>query len=303
MAKVIVLGAKGRFGKGAVSAFAAAGWQVTAFARHWDNPTTGPVKTAEGNAMDPATLVAACQGFDVIVNALNPLYENWARDLMPMTQAVITAARDSGATVIIPGNVYNYGADGPDVWSETTPWRPTTRKGRLRVQMETAYRTAGVRTIVLRGGDFITGGETTNWFEAHIAKGSRKGRTMYPGPKDRKHAWAYLPDMTRAAVLLAEQRDRFAAFEEFGFGGYTLTGAELVEEIAQATGQAQKLSGLPWPLLRFLGLFSAGMRELIEMRYLWNVPHRMDGSKLARTLPGFRQTPLAQALKQALAVP
>ncbi len=301
MGKVIVLGAKGRFGNAAARAFAEAGWQVTAFARNWDKAPAAPIQTLEGDARDPATLAAACQGVDVIVNALNPLYENWVRDLMPMAQAVIAAAKASGATVIIPGNVYNYGAEGPELWTETTPWHPTTRKGRLRVEMENAFRNAGVRTIVLRGGDFITGGMTTNWFEAHIAKASRKGRTMYPGPRDRIHAWAYLPDMARAAVQLAERREQFAAFEEFGFDGYTLTGAELIDEIARATGKTQKVSAMPWPLLRLLGLFNRRMREVSEMQYLWNIPHRMDGRKLERTLPDFRQTPVAEAMQQALA--
>lgn len=303
MGKVIVLGAKGRFGSEAVRAFANSGWQVTAFARHWDQPASAAFNTAVGDARDSAALAAACMGFDVIVNALNPLYENWARDLMPIALAVIGAAKASGATVIVPGNVYNYGAEGPEILTENTPWHPTTRKGKLRVEMENAYRTAGVRTIILRGGDFITGGETTNWFEAHIAKASLKGRTMYPGPKDRIHAWAYLPDMARAAVLLAERRDQFSTFEEFGFGGFNLTGTELVAEIAQATGRTQKVSSLPWPLLRLMGLFSPAMREVIEMRYLWNVPHRMDGGKLARTLPDFRETPRALAIKLALGVP
>lgn len=302
MGKVIVLGARGRFGSNAVTAFAEAGWQVTAFARHWDRAPAGGVATKAGDAMKPDVLTEACAGFDVIVNGLHPPYENWARDLMPMTQKVIAAAQASGATVVLPGNVYNYGAEGPEVWSETTPWRPTTRKGKLRVQMETAYRTAGVRTIVLRAGDFITGGETNMWFEAHIAKAAHKGRSMYPGPTDRVHAWAYLPDLARAAVMLAEKRDQFAAFEEFGFGGYNLTGAELVAKIAEATGQPQKISGFPWPVLHVLGWFSRAMREVPEMRYLWNVPHRMDGGKLEAVLPEFRPTPVKQALQQALGV-
>ncbi|MEP2642354.1 MAG: epimerase, partial [Roseobacter sp.] len=45
----------------------------------------------------------------------------------------------SGATVIIPGNIYNFGNRGGE-FNEMTPQEPHTRKGRIRVDMEQAYR-------------------------------------------------------------------------------------------------------------------------------------------------------------------
>ncbi len=300
MSKVIILGAKGRFGRAASTAFVKAGWEVTALARQFDEPPVAPIETAICDAMDGAALTKACVGFDLIVNTLNPPYENWARDLPVLTRNVIAAAQASGATVLIPGNVYNYGADKPELMTETTPWQPTTRKGKLRVKMEEAFRASGVRTIVLRGGDFFEREKSGSWFDAYIAVNAQQGRTMYPGPLDRVHAWAYLPDMARAAVMLAGQRDQFDGFEQFGFEGYSLTGAELVAQIEQATGRAQKVSGMPWFLLPLVGLFKPTIREVYEMRYLWSVPHRMDGRKLARAIPVFRPTPIREAMQEMM---
>ena len=65
------------------------------------------------DAFDPAQVAGAARGMDVIVNALNPPYPRWTRDLPRLTGSVIAAARESGATVMIPGNVYNYGAAMP----------------------------------------------------------------------------------------------------------------------------------------------------------------------------------------------
>jgi hypothetical protein len=42
------------------------------------------------------------------------------------------------------------------------------------------------------------------------------------------------------------------------------------------------------------------MREVIEMRYLWDVPHGVDGSKLERAIPNFRATGLNVAIGDAL---
>lgn len=300
MTRVIVLGAKGRFGRAAVAAFANAGWSVTAFGRNWDTAPTDRVKRIEGNAKDAAALAKACQGQAIIVNAINPPYEKWAGELPDLTRSIIAAVRASGATVIIPGNVYNYGAGMPETFAENTAWAPTTRKGKLRVEMERSYRDAGVPTIVLRGGDFIEREKTGNWFDSYIAAKAHLGKTTYPGPLDQVHAWAYLPDMARAVVALAERRHRFAPFEEFLFEGYNLTGAELVELIAEATGRPQKVSRLPWPILRLIALFSPQVREVIEMRYLWEVPHGADGSKLRAAIPEFEPTPARDAIKAAL---
>jgi hypothetical protein len=42
------------------------------------------------------------------------------------------------------------------------------------------------------------------------------------------------------------------------------------------------------------------MRELIEMRYLWQVPLRLDNSNLVARLGGEPHTPLDQALAAVL---
>lgn len=301
MSKVIILGAKGRFGRAATHAFVAAGWEVTTFGRNWTGPTPNGTTRVTGDASDTEALTRACMGQDVIVNAINPPYEDWVATLPKLTKAVIAATRAAGATLMLPGNVYNYGANGPERWVENTPWHPTSRKGELRVTLENAYRDAGVRTIVLRAGDYLEQGKSNNWFDRVIAPKARQGKLIYPGPLDRVHAWGYLPDVGRAAVMLAEKRDEFSSFEQFGIEGFSLTGAELADGIAAATGKAQKVSGFPWFALRIMGLFNPAMRELLEMRYLWNVRHRIDDSKLMQVLPDFKPTPLAEALSDVMA--
>lgn len=301
---VIVLGAKGRFGRAAVDAFLDAGWRVRAVARSWQG-TAGrtDAERITGDAFDPSSLVKLAKGFDVIVNALNAPYPRWARDVPRFTRSVIEAAKDSGATVIIAGNVYNYGADMPERLTEDTPHTPTTRKGRLREEMEQAYASAvdrGVRTVILRAGDFIERENTGNWFDGYIAKNIAKGRVTYPGPLDRIHAWAYLPDMARAMVGLAEKRADLAAFEEICFPGYSPTGRDLVGALERAAGRSLKVTGMPWPLIRLLGLINPLMREVAEMSYLWRTPHGIDGAKLAAALPDFRATPLDTAIAEAL---
>ncbi|WP_417491530.1 NAD(P)H-binding protein [Maricaulis sp.] len=298
--QVIILGARGRFGRAAVTAFLAAGWSVRALARDWTGaaPAGGETRVT-GDAFSAASLGAAAAGCDVIVNAVNPPYPKWSRDLPRITRAVIAAAKQTGATVMLPGNVYNFGRNMPPRLDAATPQRARHRKGGLRVEMERAYAGAaadGVQTVILRGGDFFEGVKSGNWFEDHITANIARGQVMYPGPLDRVHAWAFLPDMARAMAALAGQRAALPSFETIGFAGYALTGRELVDALEGVAGRRLKITGMPWTFLRLLGLVNAQMREVCEMEYLWHVPHAIDGARLAQLLPDFQPTPLAQAL-------
>ena len=64
---------------------------------------------------------------------------SWTRFALPLTYVAIDAAEAVGATLMFPGNVYNYGAGMPEVIDETTPMQPTTRKGKLRARDRAAH--------------------------------------------------------------------------------------------------------------------------------------------------------------------
>ncbi len=218
-----------------------------------------------------------------------------------LTASVIAAARASGATVLIPGNVYNFGTNPPAMLSPDTPQTAADGKGALRVEMERSFRDApNVRTIILRGGDYIEAKKTGNWFDSQITNKVAKGVITYPGPTDQIHAWAYLPDMARAAVQLCEIRETLPRFADIPFAGFALTGDELITAVEAATDKTLKVKTIPWSIMSAIGLFSPVIREVIAMRYLWNKPHQLDGSALSTLLPDFKPTPLKAALQQAL---
>ena len=279
---VLVLGASGRFGRNAADAFAAAGWQVRRFDRKAD------------------TLSAAVQGVDVIVNAWNPAYPDWAAQVPRLHAEVIAAAKSVDATVIVPGNVYVFGADTPAPWSETSPRAATNPLGVIRRDMERAYRDSGVRTILLRAGDFLDTEASGNWFDQIMIPRLGKGVFTYPGDPSIPHAWAYLPDMCRAAVSLAEMRQHLDRFEAIPFPGYTLSGQEIVDHLSRVTGQPVRLKRMNWLPLHLARPFWKLARHLLEMRYLWNTPHSLDGARFMALLPGFTNTPVTTALASAL---
>ena len=279
---VLILGASGRFGRACSNAFSKAGWEVRHFNRKSDQ------------------LTQAAMGVQVIVNGWNPDYPDWAAQVPELHAQVIAAARVAGATVIVPGNVYVFGACTPGPWSENTPHHAKNPLGKIRIEMEKAYRQSGVRTILLRAGDFLDTQASGNWFDMIMTKDLAKGRFTYPGDPDLPHTWGYLPDLARAAVALAEKRADLPAYADVPFMGYTLTGRELLAAVNRVSSQKARLKPMFWLPLQLARPFWAMGRGLLEMRYLWDTAHRLDGARFETLLPGFRHTPLDQAIASAL---
>jgi nucleoside-diphosphate-sugar epimerase len=297
--RIVVLGAAGRLGHAAAVAFRDAGWSVVSFVR----PGSGE-RAAAGTevvqSQERAAVTDAARGADLLLHAFNTPYPQWSRLSLQHLYVTIEAAEATGCTILFPGNLYNYGAGMPELLDESTPMRPTTRKGRLREQMEQRLREAaerGVRSIVLRAGDFYGGGRGA-WLDLVIARD--RGRIIYPGPLDVVHAWAYLPDLAACMVRLAERRATLSTFAAFGFPGHAVTGRELAAAIAAAMRRGYTVERMRWWLVRTVGQLLAMGRELAEIEYLWRVPHRICGDKLRAAIGDIPQTPFDRAVAAAL---
>ena len=302
--RILVLGAAGRLGYAAGEAFRIAGWDVTSLVR----PGAGhraPRGTSIVETIDRRDAIEAALGMDVVLHALNPPFKSWRRMALPHAYAAIEAAESAGATLLFPGNLYNYGAGMPSVIDEATPMAPTTRKGDIRVEIEQRMQEAserGVRTIILRAGDFYGSGRGS-WFDLVIAKQLARREVTYPGSLDVVHEWAYVPDLAAAMVALAEARERLGRYETFGFPGHAVTGRALIDAMAKAIGRDSrdiKVRRMQWWMIKALAPFFALPRELAELDYLWQVPHRISGEKLKRTIGLVSHTPLETAVKRAL---
>ena len=273
---VLIMGASGLFGSHAAKAFAAAGWNVRVYKRGTD-------------------VAKAAAGVQVVVNAMNPpAYHDWQTLIPQITAQGIAAAKSAGATLIVPGNVYIYGREsGP--WGPQTRQRPASKKGAIRVASEAtmhAAADAGVQTIILRGGDFIAPDAPGSMLNMIILKGLAKGRIEVLAGMDVTRAWAYLPDMARAAVALAEKRADLPAFTDLPFADITMTMAQMKSRLEAMLGHDLKVRRFPWWAMTLASPFWELARELREMRYLYDLPHTLEPAPMAALLPDFRLTSL-----------
>ena len=299
--RVLVLGSAGRLGYAGAATFSDAGWSVKGLVRPGRAGAVPPkVEPVEAVTRDEA--IAAARGCDVVLNAFNPVITQWQKNALSLAHAAIAAAEENGATLMFPGSVWNYGSGMPAVLDETAPMHPTTRKGRMRVEIEQRIQEAcdrGMRAIVLRAGDFFGGGHGS-WFDLVIVKEILRGRLTYPGPLDIVHAWAYLPDFTATMVRLAEKREQFAPFEAFGFPGHAMTAGQLIAAIESATKATFNVRPMSWWMLKTFGQLLTLGRELSELEYLWRVPHRISGERLKSAIGEVPHTPLTEATAASL---
>ena len=311
---VLVLGATGSFGGAITQALLARGVSVRALHR---DPTAARARApagqpapdwVRGDAMDAASVRAAAQGARWIVHAVNPPgYRRWGELVLPMAEASITAAEASGARILLPGNIYNFGPDAGVNIQEQAPQRPASRKGNVRVALEARLRAAaaeqGVQSVVLRAGDFFGPNPGSHWFaQGMVRPGQALRQVVLPGAPGVGHQWAYLPDLAETAVQLMARADALAPFEVFHFHGHwDADGQQLAQAIRRVAGQPHlPLRRLPWWALRLAAPVVPLLRELVEMRYLWQQPLCLRNDKLIALLGAEPHTPLDDAVRRSL---
>jgi len=292
----LVLGANGGVGGEIARALLQRGWMVQALARdpasasrRWDGE--GTPEWIKGDAMDGAAVMNAAEGASLIVHAVNPPgYRDWDKLVLPMLDNTIAAAKAGGATIVLPGTVYNFGSDAFDNPTETAPQNPVTRKGKIRVEMEKRLRDAsasGARSLIVRCGDFFGPRAANNWFSQGLVKPGKPVTSIsYPGNKGVGHQWAYLPDVGETVAQLVEHRDQFEPFAVFHMEGHwDGDGTRMIEAIRYAAGNPGiSARRFPWWALVLASPFVTLFREMREMRYLWSVPLRMRNTKLVKVL-------------------
>lgn len=306
----LVLGATGGIGGEVTRQLRAAGWEIRALKRGAIVEKRDGIHWLYGDAMNSRDVMNAAKGCSVIVHAVNPPgYNRWAELVLPMLDDTISAAIAQGATIVLPGTIYNYGPDTFPVLREDSPQQPQTRKGAIRVELEQRLQAAssrGCKVIIVRAGDFFGPKVGNSWFSQGMVKPGEAVTTInLPGDSGIGHQWSYLPDVARTMVQLLEQRHLFEPFATFHMAGHwDADGTKMSEAIVRAVvanGSARpKVKAFPWWFITLASPFKSTFRELREMRYLWQLPIRMSNEHLIAVLGQEPHTPLEEAVQKTL---
>ncbi|WP_407321259.1 NAD(P)H-binding protein [Dickeya ananatis] len=306
---VLILGATGGIGGEVTRRLVREKWNVRALKRGLPVSTQNDgIQWVEGDALDAQQVETAAAGCSVIVHAVNPPgYRNWKKLVLPMLRNTINAAEQNGALIVLPGSVYNYKPDFSPL-REDASQMPVTRKGAIRVQMEKellAYSQRGGRVLIVRAGDFFGPRAGNNWFSQGLIKpGKRPEVISNPGSAGVGHQWAYLPDIAETIAALLARRAELEPFACFHMQGHwDPDGTEMakaIQRVIASYGGVAKIQSFPWWLIYMAAPFNVTLRELLEMRYLWCQPVRLNNTKLVQFLGAEPHTPLDEAVRMTL---
>jgi len=309
----LVIGATGGIGAELALNLGKRGWRVRALHRRAAEAARrfawlGPVEWVSGDAMHAADVERASAGAQLIVHGANPPgYQNWRGLALPMLKSTIAAAEAHGARILLPGTVYNFGPDAGPVIDETAPQNPKTRKGAVRVEMEQLLVRAadrGVRSLVVRAGDFFGPRAGNSWFSQALVKPGRPVRAIvYPGRPDVGHSWGYLPDVAETMARLVEREAALADVEVFHMRGHWFEpGMAITDAIRRVVGDKDlPVRSFPWWAVRAVSPLVPLFREMLEMQYLWREPLMLDNTKLVAALGAEPHTPIDRAIAVTLA--
>jgi nucleoside-diphosphate-sugar epimerase len=309
MKQALVLGATGGIGGEVARQLVARGWKVRALHRAPEKVAQAGdgIEWLSGDAMERDDVVDAARGVALIVHAVNPPgYRNWRTLVLPMLDNTVAAARAGGARILLPGTVYNYGPDAFPNPHEDSPQHPVTRKGAIRVELEARLKAAsqdGVRSLIVRAGDFFGPKAGNSWFAQGLVKPGKPVEAISnPSARGVGHQWAYLPDVAETMLRLVERGDALPVFASYHMQGHwDADGTQMVSAIARAAGKpGLKPRAFPWWLTTLASPFVPVFRELREMRYLWRQPIRMSNARLLAALGSEPHTPLDEAVRRTL---
>ena len=309
--QALILGATGSYGGAVALELLARGWQVRALLRDATRLKRlggqgGAIEPVIGDALELDDVMAAAAGCSVIVHGVNYPYDQWVPHMERVTANALRAARQAGALLVFPGNVYGFGLQEGVALDENAGMRPNTAKGRLRVKLEIAIKAATqdgkCRALIVRAGDYFGPTVRNGLVDRVFGQAARAKKMQVLGRLDIAHQWAYVPDLARLSADLIERAGRLAPFEIAHFRGtIALPQRQFLQRIAAAAGQpGLGMSALPWPMLWLAGRFSALMREVYEMRYLFDHSIIIDDPRARLLVPEFTATPPDQAIAATL---
>jgi nucleoside-diphosphate-sugar epimerase len=308
-APVLILGATGSFAGAVTAELLKRGVRVRALVRNkqklfdrFGQPDL--LEIVEGDVQNTNDLNTAARGCKTIVHGINYLYHQWFPHMETANNNILAAARMNDALIVFPGNVYSLGAAGDRPFTEASPHNPVSRKGELRQWMEEelqSYADQGGRVLIMRAGDYF-GPTARNGYLDPLFGGAAKGKAMLAlGNLALSHQWAYVPDLARATVDLMEKPADLRPYEIVNFEGTVVASQrQFMSDISRVAKSRDKVNRAPWFLLKLVALFDPLIREVMEMKYLFESTVLIEGPRFNELLPGFQATTHDTAIRRTI---
>ncbi|MEU3276631.1 NAD-dependent epimerase/dehydratase family protein [Streptomyces antibioticus] len=249
------------------------------------------VATAEGAR-------AAVAGAAVVYHCVNVGYHLQVEVMPRVQEAVLGAVEASGARLVVLDTLYPYGETGGAVMTEDSPWNATSRKGRMRAELDerylAAHREGRARVVLGRSADFVGPGVLNSSLGGAVFPPALTGgEVLGIGDIDLPHSYTAVQDVAVGLATLGERP------EGDGRVWHLPTAPAVSTRVVHA--MIERLTGRPLNVVvvaepRPFGPFDERfMAEYAEMFYQHTEPQIVDSSAFERAF-GVVPTPLEETV-------
>jgi nucleoside-diphosphate-sugar epimerase len=255
----------------------------------------------KGDAMRPEVVRDLSQGAAVVYHAANVAYQDQVEVMPRLQESVLAGVVASGAKLVVMDTLYMYGTTHGQVMSEDTPFRATTRKGRMRAQLAQRYLRAhrdGLLPVTLaRAADFYGPRVRNSVLGDRVFPQALAGRRVQlMGNIDLPHSYSYIGDVARTLALLGEREEADGRAWHVPVTPPELTQRSMAELIGWVLGKPVKTLAFPKLAIQAFGLFDPFMHEFVEMFYQYQEPQIVDASAIAQRF-SLTATPVKEAIR------
>lgn len=276
----VVVGA-GPVGRHTAALLAERGEEVVVVTRSGRDTGLAGVRHVGLDASDADALTAVTEGAAALHNCANPGdYTQWERTWPPLASALLTTAERTGAVYAITGNLYPYGPTS-GAMHEGLPDAATDHKGVLRARMWAdalaAHRAGRIRTVEVRGADYVGPGVGPNGHVTRVLPDALAGRAVtVVGRSDQPHSWTDVGDVARLLVAAVDD-ERAHGRTWIVPTNAPRTQEQVLTDVLRSVGRpAVRVRSLPIGLLRATGTVVPFLRELAQLGYQWTAPYVVD---------------------------
>lgn len=304
MKKALVMGAPGGMGYALVHELTSQCVEVAAFSRNREKLESlyrdvRNVTIFPGDAFNPHELSNAAAGVDIIFYAVSFPYSEWAAKHPQCLDIALEVAARKKAKVVLINNVYVYGKQNKGKVTEDAEKNPYTKKGHIRLEMEKRLTESSVPTLNLYMPDFYGPNAENTIVNAVLKSVLQNKKARFVGSTKVPREFLYTMDAAKAMIELAQRPDAYNQSWNIP-SAHLITGEELFAIIREAAEYKKTIRPITKEMIRFMGLFSPAMKEIVEIMDLTENPVVLSGEKYENNINPLPRTSYKQGIEETL---
>lgn len=259
-------------------------------------------KLHRANLLDAGETQRAVEGSEIayLTAGLPMDTQLWVEQWPIIMGNVIDACAAEGAKLVFFDNTYMY-PQSAEPQTESTPFRPSGPKGRVRASIAEALLRAmdqqRLSAMICRAPEFYGPGKTQSITNSAIIEPLAKGKPARVFLRDDTlRTLIYTPDASRAMALLGNTPDAYGQTWHLPCDDDRLTYRAFIDLAAERFGTTPRYLILNRWQLRLAGVFNSTVRDAAELLPRYATDNIFSSDKFKTRFPDFRITTFREGL-------